>query len=122
KMALSDENTFGYVKQMVQDWRETARERRNMDVMSSTTSLVAEEKMVYPISDSKPRARANSLACGERRESSFYHQKFSGRANPVEIERSKGGREPDRIRVSTDVNLYLYQPVPLNDALRSSLK
>ncbi|KAH8244608.1 hypothetical protein KR038_010245, partial [Drosophila bunnanda] len=121
-MALSDETNFANVKQIVHDWRETAREKRNMDVISSVTSLVAEEKFSHAFSDPKPRSRANSLGCAERRESGFYHQNFSAGSKPVEIERSQGKTEPDRIRVSSNVNLYLHQPIPLNDAMRASLQ
>ncbi|KAH8236142.1 hypothetical protein KR032_009106, partial [Drosophila birchii] len=120
-MALSDETNFGYVKQLALDWREATRERRYLDMISST-SLVAAERSDHRVNDSKSRGRGNSLICAERRSSSFYRQSFSKGNKAVEIERRAGNTESDRIRVSTDVSLYLHQPVPLNDALRASLK
>ncbi|KAH8322319.1 hypothetical protein KR059_012474, partial [Drosophila kikkawai] len=120
-MALADENHLEYVKQVVQDWRESVRERRNMDLYSATSSLVVSEKNMH-FTDSKPRGRGNPMGTSERRESSFYHQTFSKGNNPVEIERSEGNTESDRIRVGNDVNLYLHQPVPINNAIRASLQ
>ncbi|KAH8286112.1 hypothetical protein KR054_002764, partial [Drosophila jambulina] len=120
-MALSDENNIGYVKKVALDWREAARERRNMDTFLSTPILLTPEKSSQRFNDLKPRSRASSMGCADRRESSFYRQSFSKGNTSVEIERSDGKMESDRIRVSTDVNLYLHQPVPLNNAIKESL-
>lgn len=120
-MALADESNYGYVKQVALDWRESVRERRNMEQVTPTQSMLDQEQSLQRLAESQARGRGSAINA-ERRDSSFYRQSFSRGAKAVEIERNEGNMESDRIRVSEDVNLYLHQPVPITNEIRSSLQ
>ncbi|EDX07032.1 uncharacterized protein LOC6734427 [Drosophila simulans] len=119
-MALVDESNYAYVKQVALDWRELVREKRKSNLFSPTISMQAVESQ-QPIGDT--RSRTQSMIPAERRESSFYRHRFSQQAKPVEIERQEvGSMEPDRIRVSGDVLLYIYQPIFVSNARMASIQ
>ncbi|EDW92721.1 uncharacterized protein LOC6532236 [Drosophila yakuba] len=108
-MALVDESNYAYVKQVALDWRELVREKRQSNLFSPVMSMQTVESQ-QRMADTK--SRTQSMIPAERRESSFYRHRFSQPAKPVEIECQEPlSMEPDRIRVSGDVLLYIYQPI-----------
>lgn len=118
--ALVDESNYAYLKQVALDWRELVREKRKSNIFSPTISMQAVDSQ-QPIGDT--RSRTQSMIPAERRESSFYRHRFSQQAKPVEIEcQEVGSMEPDRIRVSGDILLYIYQPIFVSNTVMASIQ
>ncbi|EDV50049.1 uncharacterized protein LOC6545161 [Drosophila erecta] len=119
-MALVDEGNYAYVKQVALDWRELVREKRQSNLFSPVLSMQAVESE-QRMADT--RSRTQSMIPAERRESSFYRHRFSQPAKPVEIEcQEASSMEPDRIRVSGNVLLYIYQPIIVSKTVMDSIQ
>ncbi|XP_037718393.1 uncharacterized protein LOC119552715 [Drosophila subpulchrella] len=118
-MALADESNFAYVKQVALDWRELVRERRQSQIFSPTLSMLAEESQLRM---AETKSRTQSMIPAERRDSSFYRHRFSLESKPLEIEQQEvGSMEPARIKVSENVHLFIYQPIPVSPSVRASI-
>ncbi|XP_016955207.1 uncharacterized protein LOC108028074 [Drosophila biarmipes] len=118
-MALADESNFAYVKKVALDWRELVRERRMSQILSPTLSMLAEESQLRMAG---AKSRTQSMIPAERRDSSFYRHRFSLESKPVEIEQQEvGSMEPARIKVSDNVHLFIFQPIPVSPSVRASI-
>ncbi|KAH8349903.1 hypothetical protein KR084_009089, partial [Drosophila pseudotakahashii] len=104
--------------QVAMDWRELVREKRQSQIFSPTLSMLADESQLRMV-DTK--SRTQSMIPAERRESSFYRHRFALESQPVEIERRElGSMEPDFIKVSDGVSLFIYQPIYITPSARAS--
>ncbi|XP_017011298.3 uncharacterized protein [Drosophila takahashii] len=117
-LAMPDEGNFAYVKQVATDWRELVREKHQSQIFSPTLSMLAEDSQLRMV-DTK--SRTQSMIPAERRESSFYRHRFTLESKPVQIERRElGSMEPDFIKVSEGVSLFIYQPIYISPSAKAS--